>query len=94
MSKKRNYPKKKKQHSNDCNNKQKCDAHCIYFPNYVDKYIEYEIWDGVKHRVNSIPYVCAYDGHTIRRFCACCENKKTVQSIKKVVKINGNKRKN
>lgn len=73
MSRRRN---RHNQNKNKCNNK--CDTKCIYFPHYVDKNIEYEIYEGVKYRKNSICYICGYDGHNINHFCNSCNNKKTI----------------
>ena len=60
----------------------KCDTKCIYFPQNVDKNIEYEIRNGVKYRINKVPYICNYDGHKIIHFCPNCPYKKTFKELK------------
>ena len=80
---KNKYKYKKKKISIKENNIQKCDAHCLFFPNYVDKNVEYECYQGVKYRTNKVPYICAYDGHIIYYFCSNCKYKKTFDDYRR-----------
>ena len=67
-------------------NGKKCDAHCLFFPAYVDKDVEYDCINGIKFRTNKIVYSCGYDGHVINHFCKNCINKKTFSDYKGFLK--------
>lgn len=85
---KNTYKYKRKKISIKEHNKQKCDANCLFFPNYIDKDVEFEYCKGVKYRTNKVPYICAYDGHVIYHFCSDCKHKKIFSDYRRTKNVN------